>query len=85
MPIQLASSVKSSIVTVGYDLVAGEYDFHIMNLTPSVTLLTEVKAHLDGNGQLPSLYKGNLPFYFVYVSCVCILLFLFMYLVVRRD
>ena len=72
-------------MSVGYDLVVGDHDFHIVNSTPSVTLLTEVKAHRDGNGQLPSLCKGNLPYYFVYVSCVCILLFLFIYLVVRRD
>jgi hypothetical protein len=75
LPIQIASRVKFSIVPVGYDLVDGDQDFHIVNLTPSVTLLTEVKPHSDGNGQLPSLYKDNLPYHFVYVSCVCILLF----------
>ena len=43
----------------GYDLVAGDHDFHVCNLTPSVTLLTDIKAHPDGNGDLPSLYKGD--------------------------
>ena len=60
MPIQLASRGKSSIVSSGYQLVAGDHDFHVVNLTPSVTLLTEVKANPDGNGNLPSLYKGDL-------------------------
>ena len=40
-----------------YELVAGDHDFHVVNLTPSVTLLTEVKEYLDGG--LPSLYKGE--------------------------
>ena len=44
----------------GYQLVAGDHDFHVVNLTPSVTLLTEVKANPDGTGKLPSLYKGDL-------------------------
>ena len=44
----------------GCDLVAGDNDFHVVNLTPSVTLLTEVKENPDGNGGLPSLYKGVL-------------------------
>jgi hypothetical protein len=81
LPIQLASRGKSSILPVGYVLVTGDHDFHIVNLTPSVTLLTEVKAHLDGNRQLPSLIKIVcliiLFAYLVFVSyyfCLCILL-----------
>jgi len=52
LPIQLAGRGKANIVPVDYNLVAG--DFHVVNLTPSVTLLTEVKPNLDGNGELPS-------------------------------
>ena len=60
LPIQLASRGKASIVPAGYDLVAGDHDFHVVNLTPSVTLLTEIKENPDGNGGLPSLYKGEI-------------------------
>jgi len=58
LPIQLAARGKASIVPSGFDLVAGDHDFHVVNLTPSVTLLTEVKANPDGSGKLPSFYKG---------------------------
>ena len=58
LPIQLASRGKACIVPTGFDLVAGDHDFHVVNLTPSVTLLTEVKADPDGSGKLPSFYKG---------------------------
>jgi hypothetical protein len=41
--------------------VAGDHDFHVVNLTPSVTLVTVVKADPNGNdGGLPSFYKGKL-------------------------
>jgi hypothetical protein len=60
LPIQLASRGKASIVPVGYDLVAGDHDFHVVNLIPSVTLLTGIKETPDGNGGLPSLYKGEI-------------------------
>jgi hypothetical protein len=60
LPIQLAQRGKASIVPWGFDLVAGDHDFHVCNLTPSVTLLTNIKAHPDGDGRLPSLYKGNI-------------------------
>jgi hypothetical protein len=42
-----------------FQIAAGDHDFHVVNLTPSVTLLTEIKAHLGGNGELPSFYKGT--------------------------
>jgi hypothetical protein len=58
LAIQLAGRGKTSIVPSGYQLVAGDHDFHVVNLTPSVTLLTEVKANLDDNSGLPSFYKG---------------------------
>ncbi len=58
MAIQLASRGNASIVPSGYQLVAGDHDFHVVNLTPSVTLLTEIKADIDGDGGLPSFYKG---------------------------
>ena len=57
LAIQLAPRGKSSIVPAAYELVAGDHDFHVVNLTPSVTLLTEIKANSDGG--LPSLYKGE--------------------------
>jgi hypothetical protein len=41
--------------------VACNHDIHVVNLTPSVTLLTEINAIPDGNGELPSFYKGELP------------------------
>ena len=44
----------------GYDVVAEDHDFHVVNLTPSVTLLTHIKENPDGNGGLPSLYKGEI-------------------------
>jgi hypothetical protein len=50
-------------VPVGCDLVAGDHDFHVVNLTPSVTLLTDIKENPDGNGGLPSLYKGEINYY----------------------
>ena len=60
LPIQLASTGKPSIVPVGFQMVAGDHDFNVVNLTPSVTLLTEVRPNLDGvNGELPSFYKGG--------------------------
>jgi hypothetical protein len=45
-------------VPYGCQLVAGDHDFHVVNLTPSATLLTEIKANSDGDGGLPSFYKG---------------------------
>jgi hypothetical protein len=57
LPIQLAQRGKASIVPSGCEIVAGDHDFHVCNLTPSVTLITEIKAHPEGNGGLPSLYK----------------------------
>ena len=38
-------------------------DFHAVNLTPSVTLLTDIKENPDGSGGLPSLYKGETNYY----------------------
>ena len=43
---------------VGYKLIAGDHDFHVVNLTPSVTLLTDIKPNENGDGGLPSFYKG---------------------------
>lgn len=43
---------------VGYQLIAGDHDFHVVNLTPSVTLLTDIKPNENGDGGLPSFYKG---------------------------
>ena len=54
----------------GYHLVAGDHAFYVVNLTPSVTLLTEVKANPDGNGNLPSLYKDDLG-RFAYSGIYC--------------
>ncbi len=59
LPIQNAGWGKASIVPVDCNLVAGDYDFHVVNITPSVTLLTEVKPNPDGNGELPSFCKGD--------------------------
>jgi hypothetical protein len=61
LPIQSASTGKPSIVVpVGFQMVAGDHDFHVVNLTPSVTLLAEVRPNLDGvYGELPSFYKGG--------------------------
>ncbi len=59
LPIQLAGRGKASIVPVVCNLVAGDHDFHVVNLTPSVTLLTEVKPNPDGNRELPRFYKGD--------------------------
>jgi hypothetical protein len=59
-PIQLAGiRDKAIIVQAGCNLVAGDHDFHVVNLTPSVTILTEVKPNPDGNGELPSVYKDD--------------------------
>ena len=58
LPIQLVQRGKANSVPCGLELVAGDHDFHVCNLTPSVTLLTDIKAHPDGDGELPSLYKG---------------------------
>jgi hypothetical protein len=62
LPIQLAARGKECMVPACCELVAGDHDFHVVNLTPSVTLLTEVKsdAAKRGSGHLPSLYKGLL-------------------------
>ncbi len=57
LPIQLASREKASIVPSCCELVAGDHDFHVVNLTPSVSLLIEVIENLDDG--LPSLYKGE--------------------------
>ena len=59
LAIPLASRGKSSTIP-GFQLVAGDYDFHVVILTPSLTLLTELKPHPDGNGGLPNFYKGEL-------------------------
>ena len=59
LPIQLAQRGKANIVPSGCELVAGDHDFHVCNLTHSVTLLTDIKAHPDGDGGLPSLYRGK--------------------------
>ena len=59
LPIQLASRGKSSIVPIGYQLIAGDHDFHVVNLTPSVTLLTDIKPNENEEGGLPSFYKGE--------------------------
>jgi len=58
LPIELAARGKANIVPTGYPLVAEDHDFHVVNLTPSVTLLTEINANLYGNGGSPSFYKG---------------------------
>jgi hypothetical protein len=60
LPIQLASRGKASIVPVRLDLVAGDHEFHVVNLTLSVIVLTDMKEIPDGNGGLPSMYKGEL-------------------------
>jgi hypothetical protein len=72
LPIQLASRGKASIVPAGYRLVAGDHDFHVVNLTPSVTLLTEINANPDGNEGLPSFYKGMYALLnYIYLINVC--------------
>ena len=58
LEIQLAARGKAGMVPTCYQLVVGDHDFPAFNLTPSVTLLTEIDANLDGNGGLPSFYKG---------------------------
>ncbi len=57
LPIQLAARGKASIGPSGFELVAGDHDFHVVNLTPSVTLLNEVKGNPNGSGKLPRFYK----------------------------
>jgi hypothetical protein len=59
IPIQRAQKGKVSIVHCGFELVAVDHDFHVCNLNPSVKLLTDIKAHLDGDGGLTSLYTCN--------------------------
>jgi hypothetical protein len=66
LPIQLASRGKASIVPSCYELVVGDHDFHLVNLTRSVTLLTEVKENLDGG--LQSLYKGK----YILLCVICV-------------
>ena len=51
---------KASIVPAEHELVARDHDFPLVNLTPSVTLLTDIKENPDGNGGLPSLYKDEI-------------------------
>ena len=46
----------------GCEIVVGDHDFHVVNLTPSVTLLKEVKSDLVGNDDLTSVYKVNCIF-----------------------
>jgi hypothetical protein len=48
---------KIRIVHLGYELVVGDHNFHVVNPAPSVTLLTEVKEN-PNDGGLSSLYKG---------------------------
>ena len=48
---------------LGCELVVGDHDFHVVNLTHSVTLLTKVKKNPYGG--LPSLYKGEYIFFCV--------------------
>jgi hypothetical protein len=50
IPTQLGQKGKADIVPCGFELVAGDHDLHVCNLIPSVTLLTSIKAHLDGDG-----------------------------------
>jgi len=71
LPIQLTSRGKSSIVFVGYQLIAGDHDFHVVNLTPSVTLLTDIKPNENGEGGLPNFYKGKLCdlLFYMYHNC----------------
>ncbi len=72
LPIQLAQRGKSGIVPTGCELVAGDHDFHVVNLTPSVTLVTEVKANLDGTEELPSFYKDVIAIlFFVFIAAWC--------------
>jgi len=48
LPIQMASRGKANIVPTGFELALGDHDFRVVNITPSVTLLTEVKSDPDG-------------------------------------
>ncbi len=57
LPIQWG---QSSIVLVGYQLIVSDHDFHVVNLTPSVTLLTDIKPNENVEGGLPSFHKGEL-------------------------
>ena len=61
LPIHPAARGKASIVPTGYQLVAVDNNFNVVNLTPSVSLLTEINANPDGNGGVPSFYKRDLP------------------------
>jgi hypothetical protein len=48
-------------VPVGYQLIAGDHDFHVVNLTARVTLLADIKPTENNDGGLPSFYnKGKM-------------------------
>ena len=69
LPIQLAQRGKSCIVPSCCELVAGDHDFHVVKLTPNVTLVTKVKANLDGTEELPSFYKDVIAaFFYVFIA-----------------
>ena len=60
----------------GCELVAGDPDFHVVNLTPSDTLVIEVKANPDGTEELPSFCKGVIAIFLTYLLrpgvCACV-------------
>jgi hypothetical protein len=69
LSIHIAQRGKSCIVPSGCELVVGDHDFHVVNLTPSVTLVTEVTAKPDGTEELPSFYKCVIAiFFYVFIA-----------------
>ena len=77
---------------IGYPLIAGDHDFHVVNLTASATLLTDIKTNENGEGELPTFYRGkmcdllfniyynyNLQFYYYSILFDCILYYIFLY------
>jgi hypothetical protein len=46
-------------VPVGYQLIAGDHDFHVVNLTPSMTLLTDIKPNENSDGSYLASIKVN--------------------------
>ena len=53
-------------MSVGYQLIAGDHDFHVVNLTPSVTLLTDIKPNeIAMEDYLASIKVRCAPCYFI--------------------
>jgi hypothetical protein len=57
LPIQLATRCRVNIAQTSYKLIASDHDFHVVNFTSNVTLLTKIHANSDDNGGLPRLCK----------------------------